>query len=214
MRPRIFLAAALLIGLLPASLPGQALLSQTSAPRPAVYEPVLQPGDFLRITVWRKPELSGEFAIRGDGTIADPFYSTVHAGGLPLSAATERVVGHVELYETNAWVTVVPLLRVAVRGEVRQPSLYTVSPETTVLQALMLAGGPTDRGNLRQIRVIRDGQETPVDLTRLDEVSAQQLVRSGDQIVVQRRRELFRDFIAPAASVTGAIIAVVNFVTR
>jgi polysaccharide biosynthesis/export protein len=213
MRPKALLAAALLVGLIPASLGAQSLSSGSSASPATLSEPVLQPGDFVQIAVWRKPELSGEFAIRADGTIADPFYSTVQAGGVPLSTVIERVVAHVERFEANPWVTVVPLLRVAVRGEVRQPNLYTLSPETTALQALMLAGGPTERGDLRRIRLLRDGQEIGVDLARIDG-TAQQTVRSGDQIVVQRRRQVFRDFIAPAASVTGAVVAIINLVTR
>lgn len=214
MRRRTIFAAALVAGLLPGALGAQSSVSGVPASLPAVSEPVLQPGDVVRITVWRKPELSGEFTIRGDGSIANPFYGSVQAAGIPISTAEARVRSHVERYEANPWVLVEPLLRVSVRGEVRQPNLYTLTPETTVLQAVMLAGGPTDRGELRGIRLIRDGATIAVDLSRPDASAAQSPVRSGDQIVVPRKRQLFRDFIAPAASVTGAVIAILNFATR
>lgn len=214
MRRRTLFAAALAACLLPLSLGAQTSAPGVVGTLPEVSEPVLQPGDVVRITVWRKPELSGEFTIRGNGSIANPFYGSVQAAGVPVSTAEQRVRAHVDRFEANAWVLVEPLLRVSVRGEVRDPNLYTLTPETTVLQAVMLAGGPTGRGDLRGIRLLRDGTTIPVDLSRPDAGAAQYPVRSGDQIVVGRRRNLFRDYVAPAASVTGAVLAILNFATR
>ncbi len=43
---------------------------------------------------------------------------------------------------------------------------------------------------------------------------AQLTIRSGDQIVVPRRANFFREYIAPAASVTSAVVALANLVIR
>ena len=182
-------------------------------PAAPVSTAVIQPGDVVRINVWRKPELSGEFQVTADGTIADPFYMAVNIGGLPLATASERVRAHLARYETDPRVLVEPLFRVVVGGEVRQPNLYTLRRETTIAQAVMLAGGPTERGNLDRVRVLRDGEVLSVDILRPEGGLAHTPIRSGDQILVGRRRSIFRDYILPATTMVGAVASVI-YATR
>jgi polysaccharide biosynthesis/export protein len=68
-------------------------------------------------------------------------------------------------------------------GEVRAPGTYARGDSTTVLQALALAGGLTERGSDKRIRILRvvDGRKTELKV-KLDE-----LVRAGDTIVVGQR---------------------------
>ncbi len=173
----------------------------------------LNPGDAVRITVWRKPELSGEFFVASDSSIAHPFYSEVKVGGIPFPLATERVKQFVRRVEASP-VLVEPLYQVMILGEVRNPKLYPVRPEVTIAQAIGLAGGTTERAALRQVQLLRGGQTFPVDLTQPGAGRAQLTIRSGDQIVVPRRTSVFRDYIAPAASVTSAVVALANLVIR
>jgi protein involved in polysaccharide export with SLBB domain len=176
--------------------------------------PVLQVGDVIRISVWRKPELSGEFKVSADSTIADPFYMSVRVAGVPLSVVSERVRSHVALYETDPQVLVEPLFSVAVGGEVRQPGLHTVPPGTTVSQAYMLAGGATERGRAQRARLVRLEGEYVVDLTRPQEGMANARIESGDFILVDRRAMIFRDYIAPAGSVVGAAASLLHIFLR
>jgi len=71
-----------------------------------------------------------------------------------------------------------------VSGEVRNPGAYSVPEGTTVLQAMTLAGGPTENAALNRIRVYRlvDAKQQSYDV-ELDDI-----VRPGDTIVVPRRR--------------------------
>ncbi|MBA2670003.1 MAG: polysaccharide export protein [Gemmatimonadetes bacterium] len=176
--------------------------------------PVLRPGDALRVTVWRQAELSGEFEIAGDSTLAHPLYQQVKVAGLPLAEVRQRLLRFLSQFEENPQVALVPLLRVAVGGEVRQPSLYTFPPELTVTQAVARAGGPTERGRLDQVVLIRGGERVVFDASDARSSAATVLVRSGDQILVPRRRNLFREYIAPAASVAGAAASIVNVILR
>jgi polysaccharide export outer membrane protein len=68
-------------------------------------------------------------------------------------------------------------------GQVRTPGTYSLRAGTTVLQALSLAGGVTDRGATNRLRVIRmvDGKKHEVKVT-LDDV-----MRAGDTLVVPER---------------------------
>lgn len=176
--------------------------------------PVLNPGDVVRITVFRKPELSGEVVIAADGTLRHPLYRDIPVVGLALTDAEARIRERLSRYEVNPQFVIEPLLRVSVSGQVRQPSLYSLAPETTVAQAVALAGGVTDQGRMDRVRLIRGGQEIRVDLQSTREGPAQSPVRSGDQIVVDRRVNVFREYIAPSGGIAAALVALINLVTR
>jgi polysaccharide export outer membrane protein len=72
---------------------------------------------------------------------------------------------------------------VYVSGHVRSPGAYVVSPGTTVLQALTLAGGLSERGSSGRIKIIRlvDGRKKEIKVKLTD------LVEPGDTIVVSPR---------------------------
>jgi polysaccharide export outer membrane protein len=105
-------------------------------------------------------------------------------------------------------------MKIIVGGEVRSPNVYSVPPETTIAQAIALAGGPTERGNPRKLRVIRDGQEIQIDLTRADSDVARLQIRSGDQILMSRRGPTAREYIGPILSGAAAIAATLNIFIR
>ncbi|HEY8164046.1 MAG TPA: polysaccharide biosynthesis/export family protein, partial [Gemmatimonadaceae bacterium] len=91
----------------------------------------LNPGDQVRILVWRKPELSGDFAIAPNGTITHPLYRSLQVTGVPLSVVEDRLRTLLMQYETNPQFVIQSLVKVIVAGEVRAPNLYSVPPETT-----------------------------------------------------------------------------------
>jgi polysaccharide export outer membrane protein len=72
---------------------------------------------------------------------------------------------------------------VYVSGQVKNPGAYALQSDTTVLQALALAGGVTDRGAENRVRLVRivDGQKQEIKVT-LDD-----LVKQGDTIIVPER---------------------------
>jgi polysaccharide export outer membrane protein len=72
---------------------------------------------------------------------------------------------------------------VYVFGQVKNPGAYPMKNGTTVLQALSLAGGLTDRGATGRLRVARivSGKKTEV------RVNVEDLVQPGDTIIVPER---------------------------
>jgi polysaccharide export outer membrane protein len=174
----------------------------------------LSPGDQIRIAVWRNTELSGDFTIGANGTITHPLYREVQVTGIPLAEVEDRLRTFLTRYTTNPQFVIQPLVKVIVGGEVRTPNVFSVPPETTVAQAVVLAGGPTERGALDHVRLLRDGQEIVVDLSRAESQSATLQIRSGDQILVPRITNIFRDYVGPAASTIGAIAAIINIILR
>lgn len=190
------------------------LSAQTSTSDPSASLAGLNPGDQVRIAVWRNPEFSGDFIIAPNGTISHPLYREIQVIGVPLNTVEERLRSFLTKYIANPQFVIQPLMKIIVGGEVRSPNVYSVPPETTIAQAVALAGGPTERGNPQKLRVIRDGQEILVDLTRADSDVARLQIRSGDQILMSRRSARFRDYIGPILSGAAALAATVNiFVT-
>jgi protein involved in polysaccharide export with SLBB domain len=198
--------AALLAGISLAA-PGGGLSAQAS---PADGAVTLGPGDVVRITVWRKPELSGDFTILANGTIGHPLYQAVSARDTPIPVLTARLREFLATLEQNPQVVVEPLVRVAVGGEVRAPSLTTVPVGTTIGQAIAQAGGASERGNLAKVRLVREGRDQRIDLTSTRGGGATMPVRSGDEIYVGQRGNVFRDVIGPFASILGAAAAIVS----
>lgn len=186
--------------------------AQTASEVPSA-DVILRPGDLIHIRVWRKPELSGEFAIAADGSIGDPFYGELRVAGLGLVEARERIRNHIARIEADPLVAIEPVFRVVVTGEVRQPNLYPVRYPTTVAQAIALAGGATDLARLDRVQFVRDGAAQTVDLRDPGSPHARAVVLSGDQIVVPRRSTRLRDSLIPIstfASIAGLIATIAN----
>lgn len=204
--------SAFWLGLL-ALLGSMPLAAQQSLP-PTPPEVEVQPGDVVRVDVWLKPELSGEFYVSADGSLADPFYAPVRVTGISFSAAAERVRDHVARIEASPRVWVEPLFRVMVGGEVRQPNTYTLRREHTVAQAVAQAGGMTDSGALDRVRLTRDGRVHEIDLTDPADPLAHSPIHSGDEIMVLRRAQVLREYVTPVASMMAVVVSLLNIFTR
>jgi protein involved in polysaccharide export with SLBB domain len=180
---------------------------------PGRMDVMLHSGDAVRITVWQRPDLSGEFGINGEGRVAHPILKDVIVTGVTFDQAVVRIGELLRTFHGEARFVVEPLIRVGVGGEVRQPNLYHLAPEMTVAYAVARAGGPTDRGRLDRVQFIRGGQALTVDLLDPSGELVHTTLRSGDQILVARRRDILREYVMPLSSVVGAVAAIIR-VTR
>jgi polysaccharide biosynthesis/export protein len=68
-------------------------------------------------------------------------------------------------------------------GQVKTPGAYATEPGTTVLQALSLAGGVTDRGSTNRVKIVRtvDGKKKELKAKLTD------VVEPGDTLIVAER---------------------------
>lgn len=101
-------------------------------------------------------------------------------------AARELMSGRPErdfLLRANDTVYVPQAAQVYVTGHVSRPGPYRFQEGTTVLQALTLAGGVTERGSDKRVRIVRvvDGKKTEVRAKLTDPVLP------GDTLVVPER---------------------------
>jgi polysaccharide biosynthesis/export protein len=146
----------------------------------------LRPGDVLRVDVWGQTQFSGQFLVDETGHLQYPVIGDIQVSNLTVAELRDRMRQGLEQIFKSPFVTVAPLFRMAVLGEVRSPGLYTVDPTLSVLDVVAMAGGPSQSGNMNKIRLLRGGQEQQLSLKQgrsLQEMG----VRSGDQIVVSRK---------------------------
>ena len=127
---------------------------------------VLGPGDQLIIDIYGDTQKSEKLTVSPDGDVTVPDYGPIHVAGLSVSAAQSKVSSHLGTYyeSSNVKVTVgqTRTILVNVMGEVRTPGTYTISAFATVFHALYMAGGVSDLGTLRSIKVFRQGRQISV----------------------------------------------------
>lgn len=174
----------------------------------------LQPGDGLNITVWNRPELSGQYKIGVEGYLLHPLYRDIRIAGVPFAQVEMQIREFLEQFQESPRFVIEPLFHVRLGGEVNGAGVHLVPPETTVATAVWSAGGPNDRGRLDRVWLNRDGRSTRLDLTDPSSPAAELYLRSGDEIIVGRRRtSILRDVIVPISTVASGLYAIAR-ITR
>lgn len=119
----------------------------------------LGPEDGLRISVWENRELTLDVVVRPDGKISFPLIQDVQAEGLTAaelaSAIHQRLQSYIKDPQVSVIVTQVNAPKVFIIGNVTRPGPYPLRSETSILQALSLAGGFTQFASLRNIKLVR-----------------------------------------------------------
>ena len=196
-RVRVFLLLLLICGL-PAS--AQQANGPTGGSHSATVS--LRPGDIIRLRAWREPDYSGDFTVDETGRVTLPRLGTIAVLNEPVDALKARILtAYSEYLAQPAEVTM--LFRVHVGGEVRTPGLYHVDGTITAESAIALAGGITSEARRDRVKLVRDGVEHDLRLSRNEPLVSAPL-HSGDQVVVPRASWISRS----PALVIGAVSAV------
>ena len=133
------------------SLPPEAVVARTSSG-------LLAPGNRLRISFSGAPELNEIQAIRADGSISLPLLGEVPAAGKKLKSFQEELTNRYKPELQNTQVIVAQEkseISIVLSGAVQRPGKSILDEETTVLEAILEAGGVTNIGNLHKVRIIR-----------------------------------------------------------
>jgi protein involved in polysaccharide export with SLBB domain len=119
---------------------------------------VLAPGDVVKLTFSSAPELNQSQKIRADGKLSLPLVGEVDAAGKTVGQLQSALV---EIYKPQLKTPEVTvslessLTTVTVSGAVNKPGKVAFERPTTVLQAIMESGGPSEYGTMRRVRLIR-----------------------------------------------------------
>jgi len=127
---------------------------------------VLGPGDQLVIDVYGASQESLSLTVSPDGDIVVPDYGPIHVSGMSVASAQKHIRSKLGSYyqssDIKASLGQTRTIMVNVMGEVKVPGTYTVSAFATVFHALYMAGGVSDLGTLRSIKVFRQGRQISV----------------------------------------------------
>ena len=119
-------------------------------------------GDKVIIDVWGASQETFESTISPDGTVTITGVGPIKLAGLSVSEATARLRSHLGRYYSDCQVSLSlgenRSIIVQVMGEVQMPGTYTLSSLSSAFNALYSAGGISDVGTLRDIKVYRAGR--------------------------------------------------------
>jgi protein involved in polysaccharide export with SLBB domain len=189
---------------------------RTSQFQPLLTGPVppgyrLGPGDVMVLVITGDVEFVYELQVTREGFIVIPQVGQIYVSNLTmegLNALLRRRLGRsysgIQAGTTRFDVTIARLRtnQVFVVGEVAQPGAYQLASVATVLNALYAAGGPTERGNFRDIVVRRQG--TPV--ARLDLYDYLLTGDTRNDVILEQGDVVFVPVRGVRASMTGAVI--------
>ncbi|MFR6073362.1 SLBB domain-containing protein [Phocaeicola coprocola] len=124
----------------------------------------LGPGDEVVIDIWGASQNTIRQQISPDGTINLEQLGPVFLSGMSIERAQQYLTGELrKIYSDQSNQIRVTLgntrtIQINVMGEVIQPGTYALSAFSTVFHALYRAGGVSDIGSLRNVKVSRGGQ--------------------------------------------------------
>ena len=189
---------------------------QINVATPSSYQ--IGPGDELKISIWGGSENEYITLVSREGVIKidriAPIYvsgSTINSAKIKIGRALSKIYSGInssnESYQkvffdvslANSRSIIINLV-----GAVERPGTYTLSSMSSVLNALSAAGGPTENGSFRAIKILRNGKTHKlVDLYDYFVKGAFPSLTLRDQDVILVPNYKNRVFVGGAFKTTG-----------
>lgn len=179
-----------------------------AGPVPDTYR--IGPGDVMVLVLTGEVELVHQLQVTREGFIVIPQVGQLYVGNVTLADLKAllrqrlgRVYSGIPRGTTHFDITIARLrtIQVFVVGEVAQPGAYQLASVATVLNALYAAGGPTERGNFREVRVERGGKA----FSSLDLYEYLMRGSTASDVVLEQGDVVFVPIRGVRVSVTGAV---------
>jgi len=179
----------------------------------------LLPGDRIDIDLESSRTTTlKDVLVEAAGTVHVPLAGDVEIKGLSLGEAEEKLRNALRRYDSLIHVTVrVAALdghKATVVGAVKTPGVVKLSPAARLADVIMLAGGTVTNlvhgqqvsgSDLRNARLIREGQQVPVDFEKAMSGDPQHnvYVHGGDQVYIPSERGLT---ISVMGQINGTVV--------
>ncbi len=142
-------------------------------PIPAFNTYRLGQGDSVAIYVQRFQDFNFQATIDAEGKITQAVLGKISLQGLTIDEAQERLKQAVSRYIINPIVllsmTNARPVQVTIAGEISKPGLYPLTPQSgRVSSVLLAAGGSTERGDLRSVKIRRSYTNGATDEKEID----------------------------------------------
>lgn len=171
-------------------------------------------GDVVAVAMTGSVEGSAEFEVGRDGRIFLPHVGAVQLAGVHYRDLKSTIAAAIGTQYRGFDVTVsiqrLRGLRVYVTGFAQKPGVYTVSSLSTLLNAVLAAGGPNAGGSFRSVKLYRNGQE-------LRDFDLYDVIRRGNRTgdaVLQNEDVLFIPPVGPQVAVIGSVNEEALYETR
>lgn len=180
------LAAMLAAATLPAIPAASAQAVAADTTRRADY--ALGAGDKLRITVFGEENLTGEYSVTANGTIAFPLIGDIAAVGHTLTQIQDAIrvklaAGYIK--DPRVAVEVLEYRTFYILGEVNKPGEYPYRASLTLDQAVATAGGYSYRANRKRFAITHATDATEARLHFRDSRTLR--IEPGDTIRILER---------------------------
>jgi len=153
---------------------------------------LIGPEDILFVKVWRENDFTLPVAVRPDGKITMPLVGEVQAAGqTPLQLTktiTELLTKFVNNPEVTVFVTDVRSKKYYIIGEVNRAGSFPLVTPTTVLEALVNAGGFREFANTKKIKILRGDKVFKFnynEVTNAKHLEQNIYLENGDKIIVR-----------------------------
>ena len=122
----------------------------------------LGPGDAVYIDIYGASQKTIESTVSHDGSVVIEGFGPVYVAGMTVTQANntirKKLGSRYQSSDLRLTVGETRSIMVNVLGDVKLPGTYTLSAFASVFHALYMAGGVTDLGTLRNVKVYRNGQ--------------------------------------------------------
>jgi len=166
---------------------------------------VIGPGDQILLRLWGHDSLNSQLTVDDSGSIYVPQVGAIHVAGLRFDQLDAHIRSELNrtYHNFNLSINLGSLrsIQVYVVGEARQPGALTLSSLSTVLNALLVSGGPSVQGSLRRIQIRREGKP-PLEFDLYD------LILSGDKskdVRLQTGDTIFIPPVGPQVALAGSV---------
>ena len=140
---------------LPSTIPAPANVATAKVDESYVIGPL----DVLTVAVWKEQALSSSLLVRPDGMISIPLIGDIQAANLTPLQLSDQISKQLKKYIQDPNVTVVVSQIhsrvVYLLGQIGKKGPIEMTPGMTLLEAISIAGGPTDYAHINKIYILR-----------------------------------------------------------
>lgn len=128
---------------------------------------LVSPGDQLIIEIWGSINESYNITMNNDGYFIIPTIGKIDYFGLDydgLKKAVSSKLKNISGIQFACYLANIQPIQVFVTGQVNNPGFYYVSPFANILEILAAAGGTTEYGSLRDVKVRSNNEKHEIDI--------------------------------------------------
>lgn len=135
---------------------------------------ILGPGDEVILMLWGETEINKSYIVSSEGYLFIDNVGQIFVNGLTMSRLEDKLYKLLKkvyssigspnqsnaktFFDLSLGGLAIRPMRIFVLGEVNKPGAYSMNPSTTLFSSLFYFNGPTEKGSLRNIQLIRKGE--------------------------------------------------------